>query len=426
MTDAIRRVAAISMHTSPLDQPGVGDAGGMNVYLAELSKKLAERDIEVEIFTRATRSDVAPCVELAPGVHVRHVPAGPFEIGNKEDLPEALCTFIGDVLRAEAAREPGYYDVVHSHYWLSGQVGRVARRRWGVPLIHTAHTLALVKNAGLAPGDAPEPGQRIAGEELIVADADALVANTRDEADSLVALYGAEPSKVDVVSPGVNLSIFHPGNQGAVRAAFGWGSDEFIVAFVGRLQAAKGPDIAVRAAARLAADPTLRRRLRLVICGGTSGSGPASKPELLALAHAFGISEQVTFVDALPQPELAKLYQAADVTLVPSRTESFGLVAVESQACGTPVVAAEVGGLRTAVAADVSGVLVAGHDPIAYAEVLHELAARPVYRDQLSVGALRHAARFSWDRSADELIEVFYAARRHRTAARQEEQLLAR
>lgn len=401
------------MHTSPLDQPGTGDAGGMNVYLAEVSKKLAERGAAVEIFTRATTSHAPAVVELAPGVTVRHVPAGPFEADNKRDLPEQLCTFVGDVLRAEAARDPGYYDVVHSHYWLSGQVGRVARRRWSVPLVHTAHTLARVKNAGLAPGDCPEPGSRIEGEELIVADADALVANTDEEAAQLLDLYGAEPDKLHVVSPGVDLDKFYPGDKVAARVELGFKPDDYIVIFVGRLQLLKGPDVVVRATASLAEDEQLRQRLRVVICGGTSGTGAAGKAELDELATTLGVRDVLTFIDPLPPVELAKLYQAADVTVVPSRNESFGLVAVESQACGTPVVAAEVGGLRTAVSADVSGVLVAGHDPISYASVLHELAARPEYQATLSAGAIAHAAQFSWDRTADGLLAVYQSAVRH-------------
>src|SRR5262252_4284405 len=177
-----RRVAMLSVHTSPLDAPGGGDAGGMNVYIVETAKRLAEAGIEVEIFTRATCSELRPCVEMAPGVTVRHVNAGPFEGLAKEDLPAQMCAFTTGVLRAEAAHPPGHYDLVHSHYWLSGQVGWLAKERWGVPLVHTAHTLAKVKNAALADGDMPEPRSRIVGEEQVTAAADRLVVNTRSEA----------------------------------------------------------------------------------------------------------------------------------------------------------------------------------------------------------------------------------------------------
>ncbi len=198
----IRRLAAISLHTSPLAQPGTGDAGGMNVYIEATARRLAARGIEVEIFTRATSSADAPTVELVPGVTVRHIVAGPFEGLAKNDLPGQLCAFAAGVMRAEARREPDYYDVIHSHYWLSGQVGFLAKDRWAVPLVHTAHTLALVKNSLLAEGDSPEPPGRLIGEDQVVAEADRLVANTDVEREELVTLYGADPARVDVVRPG--------------------------------------------------------------------------------------------------------------------------------------------------------------------------------------------------------------------------------
>ena len=190
-----RRVAMLSVHTSPLDQPGTGDAGGMNVYVVELARRLAMLGIEVEVFTRATDSDQPPTVELAPGVLVRHLTAGPFEELPKQDLPAQLCALTSGVLRAEAAREPGWYDLVHSHYWLSGQVGWLAKERWGVPLVHAMHTMAKVKNASLAFGDSPEPALRVIGETQVVEQADRLVANTDDEAEALVDLYGADPEQ---------------------------------------------------------------------------------------------------------------------------------------------------------------------------------------------------------------------------------------
>src|SRR4051794_12759849 len=216
-----RRVATISVHTSPLDQPGTGDAGGMNVYVVEVARRLAERGTEVEIFTRATSGDLPPSVELLPGVTVRHIPAGPFEGLHKEDLPSQLCAFTSGVLREEAARDPGYYDLVHSHYWLSGHVGWLAKERWGVPLVHTAHTLAKVKNAWLADGDRPEPTGRAVGEAQVVAAADRLIASTADEADQLVQLYDADPSHISVVAPGVDLDIFRPGDPLDARRRLG-------------------------------------------------------------------------------------------------------------------------------------------------------------------------------------------------------------
>src|SRR5918998_6765583 len=236
-----RRVATLSVHTSPLDQPGAGDAGGMNVYIVEASRRLAARGVAVDIFTRATSSDLPPVVEMSPGVIVRHVSAGPFEDLGKEELPAQLCAFTAAVLREEAQHEPGHYDVVHSHYWLSGQVGWLAPDRWSVPLIHTAHTLAKVKNAALADGDRPEPRARVIGEQQVVAEADRLVANTEEEAAQLVEHYGADPRRTLVVPPGVDLDRFRPGDRAAAPRATGTADDALVLLFVGRIQPLKAP-----------------------------------------------------------------------------------------------------------------------------------------------------------------------------------------
>ena len=203
----------LSVHTSPLAQPGTGDAGGMNVYVLQSALQMARRGVEVEIFTRATSSADQPVVKVAPGVLVRNVVAGPFEGLDKYDLPTQLCAFTAGVLRAEATHEPGYYDIVHSHYWLSGQVGWLARDRWAVPLVHTAHTLAAVKNAALADGDSPEPPLRAVGEQQVVDEADRLIVNTEHEAQQLVSLHHADPARIDVVHPGVDLEMFTPGDK---------------------------------------------------------------------------------------------------------------------------------------------------------------------------------------------------------------------
>ncbi|SHN45650.1 D-inositol-3-phosphate glycosyltransferase [Cryptosporangium aurantiacum] len=410
-----RRVATITLHTSPLDQPGTGDAGGLNVYVAEVSRRLAAAGVEIEIFTRATSSELPPIVEMAPGVLVRHVPAGPYEGLGRDELPGQLCTFSGAVLEAEAHHEPGWYDLVHSHYWLSGQVGSLARMRWGVPLVHSAHTLAKVKNAALADGDKPEPDSRVLGEEQVVADSDLLVANTPAEARQLIDLYGADADRVATVAPGVDLGRFRPGDQRVARRRFGLPEDGTVLLFVGRIQPLKAPDILVRAAAELVSlYPALRSSLTVVVCGGASGNGMGEPAALRRLAAALDVTDLVRFLDPLPPDELSRLYRAADVTVVPSHNESFGLVAVESQACGTPVVAAAVGGLRTAVADGVSGVLVDSHDPRDYARVLGRLIAEPRYRATLGRGGVRHAARFSWQRTADGLLDGYRAAMRQR------------
>jgi D-inositol-3-phosphate glycosyltransferase len=406
-----RRVATISVHTSPLDQPGTGDAGGLNVYVVEVARLLAARGVEVEIFTRAVCRDAPPVTELAPGVLVRQLVAGPFEELDKADLPAQLCSFTLEVLRAEAAHAPGRYDLVHAHYWLSGLVGAVAKERWGVPLVQTMHTLGRVKNAALAAGDAAEPAVRIRGEAEVVAAADRLVASTAAEAGDLVGMYGADPSRVRTVSPGVDPAVFCPGSKFAARRRLGLPADAVLLMFAGRVQPLKAPHVVLHAAARLiAADPALAGRLVVAFVGGPSGSGRADPDQLAELAARLGIAHLVRLEPPCPQAELADWYRAATTVLVPSYSESFGLVAAEAQACGTPVVAAAVGGLRTAVADGVSGVLVPGHDPADYARVLRELIGSPQRLASLSAGAVAHAARFSWAEAVDELLRVYTGA----------------
>jgi D-inositol-3-phosphate glycosyltransferase len=398
-----RRVAVFSLHTSPLEQPGTGDAGGMNVYIGQTARRMAERGTEVEIFTRATSSDIPPIAELAPGVTVRNVVAGPFEGLDKNDLPAQLCAFASGALRVEARHEPGYYDVVHSHYWLSGQVGWLARERWGVPLVHTAHTLAKVKNAALAAGDTPEPRVRVVGEEQVVADADRLVANTAVEARELVDLYEAEPSSVATIPPGVDLERFTPGDMGTARAALGLPQDALVLAFVGRIQPLKAPDVLLRAtAALLRRHPEVRRRLVVLVVGGPSGSGMDRPEALHELAAELGITDVVRFLPPQGGTALRDVYRAADAVTVPSYNESFGLVALEAQACGTPVVAAAVGGLPVAVVDGVSGLLVPGHDPAQWADALASVV--------LASATTEHAAAFSWDRTTDTLLDTYAQA----------------
>jgi len=407
-----KRIAVLSVHTSPLDSPGMGDAGGMNVYIAETAQRLAQRGIEVDIFTRATSPLQPDIVETSEGVRVHHVPAGPYGGLRKEDLPGQLCAVSAGVMRAEAARPEGWFDLVHSHYWLSGQVGWLASERWQVPLVHSMHTMAKVKNYALAEGDAPEPQIRIIGEEQVVGNASHLVANTHREAAELIEHYEADPERVSVVHPGVDLQRFTPAKDvTAIRQRLGFTSDHIILLFVGRIQPLKAPDILLKAAAlMLAADNALRSRLRVVICGGPSGNGLARPDSLIALAYELGIADVVRFEPPKSPTELADWYRIADLVAVPSHSESFGLVAIEAQASGTPVVAAAVGGLVTAVKDGHSGLLVPSHDPVAWAAALKKVALSPTLRGELSAGAIRHASKFSWEATTDALIGVYQAA----------------
>lgn len=403
------RIAVVSVHTSPLAQPGTGDAGGMNVYVLQTAIQLARRGVEVEIFTRATSSLDEPVVEAAPGVLVRHVVAGPFEGLDKHDLPTQLCPFAAEVLRQEARQLPGHYDLIHSHYWLSGQVGWLARDRWRVPQVHTAHTLAAVKNAYLASGDTPEPPAREIGERQLVDEVDRLVANTAEEARQLVELYGADPDRIDVVLPGADMGRYRPGDKAAARAELGIAPNEQVVAFVGRIQPLKAPDVLVRAAAQVVrGEPD--RALRVLIVGGPSGTGLDRPDALIDLAASLGIADRVTFLPPQAPDRLVQVYRAADVVAVPSYNESFGLVAIEAQASGTPVLAAQVGGLGTAVRDGISGLLVPGHRADEWAGALCSMLADPRRLEVMGRAAAEHAADFSWEHTAEGLLDSYTEA----------------
>ncbi len=412
----VRRVAMLSVHTSPLAQPGSGDAGGMNVYVVESARHLADLGVEVEIFTRTTTHELEPVVELRPGVTVRHVTAGPYEGLAKEDLPGQLCAFAAGVMRTVAHSPHGYYDVAHSHYWLSGQVGWLAADRWQVPLVHTMHTTARVKNAHLADDDSPEPPGREIGEAQVVEAADRLVANTDSEARELIDLYGADPAKVAVVPPGVDLEVFGPGGRAQARAAVGVPAAAVVLLFVGRVQPHKGPEVLVRAAAELVARrPEWGERLVVAVLGGRSGSGADHLAHLAEVADDLGIGSALRPRPPVARSVLADWYRAADVVTVPSYSESFGLVALEAQASGTPVVVADVGGLPTAVGD--AGVLVDGHRAADWAAAVEGVLADRGRRDDLVRRGLEHAQGFGWARTAERLVEVYGEAVAERSAA---------
>ena len=403
------RVAMLSIHTSPLDQPGTGDAGGMNVYVVETARRLAAAGTEVEIFTRGTSSQLPPTVELAPGVLVRHITAGPYGGLVKNDLPGQLCAVTAGVMRVEASRKEGWYDLIHSHYWLSGQVGWLASERWRVPLVHSMHTMAKVKNAELAEGDTPEPSIRIIGEEQVVQAASRLTANTTAEAQQLIQMYGAQADHVDVIHPGVDLDTFTPEGRTESRSRMGFDEREIVILFVGRIQPLKAPDIVVRAVAQFVADrPEMRNRVRVAICGGPSGTGLDHPDSLVELAEDLGIRDRVDFRSPTSRTDLADLYRAADVTVVPSYSESFGLVAIESQACGTPVIASAVGGLPTAVGD--GGILIDGHDPRDFARAIEQVTTHDGLRAELSRKAAQHALAFGWEATTSGLLDTYRAA----------------
>ncbi|MEI6477057.1 MAG: D-inositol-3-phosphate glycosyltransferase [Actinomycetes bacterium] len=400
-------IATLMVHTSPLDQPGAGDAGGMNIYVAEGAKRMAAMGVKVDIFTRRNHADLPDTVELAPGVTVRHLDAGPVEGVTKEELPQyipALARQFTSALEGTTA-----YDVIHSHYWISGEVGIPASKKLGIPLIHTMHTMAKVKNLNLAEDESPEPGSRVRGEMEVVESAQGLIANTDAEAASLVSLYSACPDLVHVVTPGVDLYTFTAGaGRAHARELLNIPADAHVITFVGRIQPHKGPGLLIRATAEMVShSPHLRSKLIVFVIGGVSGAGTAEVEKLKEMVKWSGISDVVRFMPPMSRDELPDWYRAADLVCVPSYSESFGLVALESQACGTPVVATAVGGLRTAVADGISGVLVDGHDPRAWSSVLARLLAEPQRRVLLSMGAIEHASHFGWDATARGTLDVY-------------------
>jgi D-inositol-3-phosphate glycosyltransferase len=411
MAKRAHRVASLMLHTSPLEQAGTGDAGGMNVYVVESAKRIAESGVQVDIFTRANKPNLPETVEIGDGVKVVHLEAGPYGSVTKDELPSQICALMSSYLRYELQRPAGYYDLIHSHYWISGQLGWLVSERYGLPLIHTMHTMAKVKNQSLAEGESPEPQTRAIGEEQVVAAASALIANTASEAASLVSLYDACPDNVFVVSPGVDLRTYKVnGGKKTSRDKLKINQDQLLLLFVGRIQPHKGPEVLIRAVAEMISHtPALRSKLRAVVMGGPSGNGSQEPERLAGLARFLGISDIVQFIPPVPRDELSDWYRAADLVCVPSYSESFGLVALEAQACGTPVVATAVGGLRAAVADGISGVLVDGHNPKAWSATLQRLLMEPQHRLLLSMGAVEHASHFGWDSTARGILDVYDA-----------------
>lgn len=405
-TLARMRIAMISMHTSPLEQPGIGDAGGMNVYVHNTATQLARQGVEVDVFTRATRPSQGEVVEVEPGYRVVNVVAGPYEGLEKADLPTQLAAFAGGIVQF-ARTNARAYDLIHSHYWLSGQVGWLLADLADIPLVHTGHTWAAVKNA--AGTDSAESEARRICEQQLVDNADALVVNTSEETAELARFYDVDPAKISVVSPGADTELFTPGtnrNTELARRHLGIPLHAKVVAFVGRLQDFKGPQVLLRAMGEVVRRGRVGAPVRVIVCGGASGSD-ASVERYRAIAEEEGLRRVVRFLGPRPPEELVSVYQAADIVAVPSYNESFGLVAVEAQATGTPVVAARVGGLPLAVADGETGVLVVGHETPAWADALEQLLLDDQRRIAMGEAATGHAAQFSWAASATQLAAVY-------------------
>jgi D-inositol-3-phosphate glycosyltransferase len=394
----MRRLAVLSLHTSPLAQPGQGDSGGMNVYVRELVSSLAQAGVHADVFTRRWDDETPDVVEVEPGFRVVHVTAGPPDLA-KEQLPDVVDAFAEGVGKHLA--DLGDVDALHANYWLSGVAGHQLKHDLDLPLVSTFHTLARVK---AETGDA-EPERRVRAEAEVIGCSDAILASCRAEAEQLVRLYGADPTRVELVPPGVDHAFFSPGDRSGARSALahlhlGGGP---VLLFVGRIQPLKGLDVAVRALAALR-----RPDATLVVVGGASGpDGALEVARIRGLVDELGVADQVRFVDPQPHHLLSTYYRAADVCVVPSRSESFGLVALEAAACGTPVVAAAVGGLRTLVVDGSTGFLVEERDPSLFAERIGALLTDDGLAARLGQQAAVRARGYTWSTAAGRLRRIY-------------------
>ena len=383
------RVAMLSLHTSPLTQPGSGDSGGMNVYIRELVGHLAHTGAQVNVYVRRWSNDLPAEVELETGVRVVHIDAGPPDL-EKEQLYDIVDDF-ADQVEADIIAQGGV-DVLHANYWLSGVAGHRIKHRLGIPLVTTFHTLARVK---AETGDI-EPERRAMAEADVIACSDAVTASCVAEAHWLERLYHAEPERISYVVPGVEHALFSPGAQAAARQAVGVEEDLPMILFVGRIQPLKGPSVAVEALGRM-----VTREAQLVVVGGPSGrEGEAEMDRVDQAIARHRLHDRVRFEAPVPHHLLSSWYRAADVVVVPSRSESFGLVALEAAACGTPVVASSVGGLRTLVEHGTTGFLVSGRDPSVYATYLDQILTHPMLATELAFNSFDRARRYQWSTTA--------------------------
>lgn len=393
------RVAVISLHTSPLLQPGSGDSGGMNVYVRELVSALSQAGLECVTYTRADRSGLPAEVHVEPNHRVVHIAAGPYDLP-KESLPDVIDEFTDGVLAHLAAT--GGADIVHANYWLSGVAAHRIKHALGIPFVATFHTLARVKAEG---GD-PEPSWRDRAEAELINCTDAVCVSCQAERDQFLRLYGTPHGRVEIVAPGVEHALFGPGERSGARRAIGMTGAELdapTVLFVGRLQPLKGPDVAIQALAAMRRDDS-----RLFIVGGASGvDGNAEVALAHALVDELGVRDRVEFIEPQPHHILSTYYRAADVVIVPSRSESFGLVALEAAACGIPVVASAVGGLLSLVDHADTGLLVPERDPALFAAAIDSILDDPLLAEQMSQAAVKRAREYTWSFAAARLRRLY-------------------
>jgi len=408
----MRRLAVLSLHTSPLAQPGTGDGGGMNVYVRELSSALARAGVVCDVYTRAAGDDLPAVLEIEPGFRLHHVPAGPPAPLAKEALLHVVDEFADGVLKsmstagAYGGEEDLPFDAIHANYWLSGIAGHTIKHQLDLPLVSTFHTLDRVKaEASPEEVEADSSHLRAEAEAAIIRCSDTVLASCSVEAAQITDLYGADPARIRIVAPGVDHAFFGPGDRAQARRALDLPAGGPLLLFVGRIQPLKGAAVAVATLASVVRD---RPDAHLVVVGGPSGPhGDEEVARIEELVEALGLADRVVFVPPRPHELLSTYYRAADVCLVPSRSESFGLVALEAAACGTPVVASDVGGLRSLVDHGRTGYLVEEPDPEAYAAWVRQILAEPLLAERLSTGSVLRARRYTWAHAARLLVDIY-------------------
>jgi len=412
----LKPLAIVSLHASPVAALGAGENGGMNVYVRAVCEELSRRGIPTEVFTRRSSPDGPDRIRLAEKSWVTRLAVGPADDVDKARLFDLLPDFTEAVL-GEQRRRHYDFSLIHSHYWLSGWVASRLRDEWNLPWFHTFHTLARVKNEQAAEGAVVEPEHRIAVEQAIVRNCDRLIASSTQEADDLVRLYGAARTRLSVVAPGVDLEVFSERPTATLRKSLGLG-DARVVVFAGRLERLKGAETVIRAMAILARDGAQVEPPVLLVIGDDSHNGASEsrssggeRARLETLAASLGIASQVRFIGPVDQPALAGYLSLAAVCVVPSYSESFGLVALEAAATGTPVVAARVGGLPTIVKDGLTGFTLVSHDPAQYAERIGRLLADEELRRCFSRRSLLVATQFTWKETVDRLVAEYGALR---------------
>jgi len=406
------RIGMLSVHTCPLAALGGKDTGGMNVYVRELSRELGRRGLAVDVFTRSQNPEIARVCEPWPGVRVVHVPAGPEAPCDRRLLFPRLPQFVEGV-RAFAEADGLKYDLLHGHYWLSGWVALALQQGWRVPVVQMFHTLGYLKENAPSGGPGSEAAERICVEREVMAAVDRIVAPTPAEREQMVAHYGADPAKITVLPPGVDLELFRPIPKEEARRYVGLADQrQRLLLFVGRLDPVKGLNVLLEALCILVRQLVTQEppNICLAVIGGDAESAEALRENAFCLDEVkerYGLKELVAFLGSRAQDTLPYYYSAADVCVMPSLYESFGLVALEAMACGTPVVASRVGGLPYLVQDGVTGLLVPDNDPPALADRLQRILHEPGLAASLGEQARQVAQGYSWQRVADRHIELY-------------------